>query len=391
MSGQIEDDVAAIAAIDAIPAILEVICRTTGMGFAAVARVTEDRWVACAVRDEISFGLAPGGELTIETTICDDIRQSGRAVIIDHVAEDPNFCGHHTPAMYGFQSYISIPILRADKSFFGTLCAIDPNPAKVSRTEIVRMFELFAQLIAFHLDAHERVSDSTAQLLYAQQNADLRDRFIATLGHDLRNPLASIDAGLSRLDREKLSSTGKTVVELMKQSAKRMSHHIEQVLDIARARLGGGISVQLDAPAPLAPALQHVVDEFRVTEPNREIRTSFHINRPVKADAMKLARLLSNLVGNAITYGADDRPVRVGAETRGDAFELWVANEGAPIAPELAANLFQPFVRGDSSNPHPGLGLGLYISTEIAKAHGGTLTLASDETETRFTFRMHLS
>src|SRR3712207_2752361 len=98
MTSSIDTDIAAIARIEAVPRILEVVCRTTGMGFAAVARVTEDRWVACAVRDEIDFGLKPGGELEVATTICDEIRASGKAVIIDHVAEDPHFSDHHTPA-----------------------------------------------------------------------------------------------------------------------------------------------------------------------------------------------------------------------------------------------------------------------------------------------------
>src|SRR5207253_10573878 len=124
-----QDDLDAIASIPAVQSILEVVCRTTGMGFAAVARVTDQRWVCCAVRDEIAFGLKPGGELKVETTICDQIRQSGHPVVIDQVSSDPMFCGHPTPAMYGFQSYISMPIRRADGSFFGTLCAIDPKPA----------------------------------------------------------------------------------------------------------------------------------------------------------------------------------------------------------------------------------------------------------------------
>ena len=83
-----------------MPTILEVVCRTTGMGFAAVARVTEDRWVACSVLDEIDFGLKVGGELRLETTICHEIRQTREAVVIDNVAEDPIYCKHATPAMY---------------------------------------------------------------------------------------------------------------------------------------------------------------------------------------------------------------------------------------------------------------------------------------------------
>jgi PAS domain S-box-containing protein len=134
------------------------------MGFAAVARVTEDRWIACSVKDDIAFGLKPGGELKVETTICHEIRESGTAVVIDHVAEDRAFCGHATPAMYGFQSYISVPIVLPNGSFFGTLCAIDPRPARVNTPEIVGMFKMFAELIGFHLDANQRVRSSTAAL-----------------------------------------------------------------------------------------------------------------------------------------------------------------------------------------------------------------------------------
>src|SRR5580698_7076132 len=118
MATNLEADIAAVRAIKAVPAFLDIVCRVTGMGFAAVARVTESRWVACSVRDDIEFGLKSGGELKLESTICDEIRQSGEVVVIDHVAEDPVYCGHHTPAMYGFQSYISMPIVLADGTFF---------------------------------------------------------------------------------------------------------------------------------------------------------------------------------------------------------------------------------------------------------------------------------
>ncbi|MCX7280980.1 MAG: hypothetical protein NTX21_05405 [Alphaproteobacteria bacterium] len=107
-------DLDAIAALPGIAAILEVVCRTTGMGFAAVARVTDDRWVCCAVKDDIAFGMVPGGDLKVQTTICDEIRDSGERVVIDHVSQDSNFCNHHSPAMYGFQSYTSQPIVMPD-------------------------------------------------------------------------------------------------------------------------------------------------------------------------------------------------------------------------------------------------------------------------------------
>jgi transcriptional regulator with XRE-family HTH domain len=145
-------DIDAINRIPMIPKMLEVICRTTGLGFAAIARVTHNKWVACSVRDEINFGLTPGSELQLETTICNEIRLSQKAVVIDHVANDAIFARHHTPAQYGFQSYISLPIICQDGSFFGTLCAIDPKPAKLNNKETIGMFQLFAELIAFHLN-----------------------------------------------------------------------------------------------------------------------------------------------------------------------------------------------------------------------------------------------
>ena len=81
------------------------------------------------------------------------------------MAEDKDYCGHHTPRMYGLQSYISMPIVLSNGEFFGTLCAIDPRPARLNRPEVIGMFRNFAQLIAFHLDAQERAAKQEAALV----------------------------------------------------------------------------------------------------------------------------------------------------------------------------------------------------------------------------------
>jgi GAF domain-containing protein len=179
MDANFSSDIAAIARIDSVPKILEVICRTTGLGFSAVARVTESRWITCAVRDEISFGLIPGSELEVATTICDQIRKSGEAVVIDHVAGDQLYCNHHTPAKYGFQSYASFPIHLPDGSFFGTLCAIDPRPARLKTPEITTMFKLFADLIGLQLQSQKEMAATAAALLDEREASQLREQFIA--------------------------------------------------------------------------------------------------------------------------------------------------------------------------------------------------------------------
>lgn len=215
MTSDFQADIDAIQNIAAVPTILDVVVRSTGMRFAAVARVTEDRWVTCSVVDNIDFGLKPGSELKVETTICHEIRQRNEAVVINHVSENEVYCGHPTPAMYGFQSYISMPIIRRDGSFFGTLCAIDPLPAKLENPETIGMFKLFAELIAAHLDAGDQLISTQAALKNEREVSELRDQFIAVLGHDLRNPLASIAAGAHILLRGSLDENSRKVVALM--------------------------------------------------------------------------------------------------------------------------------------------------------------------------------
>jgi signal transduction histidine kinase len=380
-------DVARVGRIDAIPKILEVICRSTGMGFAAVARVTQDRWVACVVRDEISFGLAPGGELELESTICNEIRQTGEGVVIDQVLSDPRFQNHHTPARYGFQSYISMPIVHRGE-FFGTLCAIDPNPAQLSTPEVRAKFELFAELIAFHLETQERLDQSEAALLDSRETSELRDQFIAVLGHDLRNPLASIDAGVRLVRKTPLTAEAGALLAVVQNSAWRMAGLIDNVLDFARGRLGGGVGIERRSDADLQAVLSQVVAELTLAQPDRQIRSDIMLSRPVAADARRIGQLLSNLLGNALTHGAPDAPVRVAATTSDGFFELAVSNAGVPIPEAAMRRLFQPFTRATVRPGQEGLGLGLYIASEIAKAHGGTLSVVSDDIETRFTFRM---
>jgi signal transduction histidine kinase len=382
------EDLAAVAQIDAVPKILEVVCRTTGMGFAAVARVTEDRWIACAVLDQIAFGLQPGGELQVKTTLCDEIRGSGQPVVIDHVAEDENFCGHPTPRMYGFQSYISMPIYHSDGRFFGTLCAIDPRPARLKTPETVGMFKLFADLIAFHLDAHDRLKISEEALLDERQSAELREQFIAVLGHDLRSPLAAIDAGAAVLGKIPLGEQAKPVVALIRRSAARMAGLIDNVLDFARGRLGGGLSLVQTVDSGLETVLEQVIAEMRTAWPDRDVDAEIVLSRPVACDSSRIAQLFSNLLGNALTHGDPAGPVWVRARSDDDGFELSVANLGEPIPPGTLIRLFQPFSRASDRPGQQGLGLGLYIASEIARAHGGLLEVVSTTEETRFTFRM---
>jgi signal transduction histidine kinase len=383
---EFHEDVAAIQTISAVPTILEVVCNTTGMGFAAIARVTPERWVCLASHDEIGFGLKPGGELQVDTTLCHEVRQARGVVAIDHVAEDAVYRLHRTPALYGFQSYISMPIFMQDGQFYGTLCAIDPKPAKLNNPTVVGMFRMFADLIALHLEAGTRLAHAEASLADARAVNDLHDQFIAVLGHDLRNPIAGIAAGATLLRKTKLDDRALMITDAIEKSASRMAVLVDNIMDMTRGRLGKGIALSTTRKG-LEPALRHAVEELRLAHPGRAIEVAIELGHPVEADPDKMARLLSNLLKNALLYGADSAPVRVSVATDDNNFVLSVSNKGEPIPPETQKRLFAPFTRG-AAQDQQGLGLGLYIVAEIARAHGGTIDLDSTAEETRFTVRI---
>ncbi|TCU54619.1 phospho-acceptor domain-containing protein [Novosphingobium sp. PhB57] len=389
MNRDFAQDIELIEGIKSVPTILDVVCQTTGMGFCAVARVTEERWVTCSVKDDIGFGLKPGDELKIETTICHEIREHREVVVIDDVSKDPVYFNHHTPKHYGLQSYISMPIILADGTFFGTLCAISPKPATVKKPHIVSMFKLFADMIAHQIELNRTLKASASALLNEQETSALREQFIAVLGHDLRNPLAGISAGMNLLSGETLSDRGTSILGMMNHSVSRMAGLIDNVMDFARGRLGGGLTLSRTL-ARLTPVLQQVIDELVSGHPDRVIEADLNLPEVVNCDPVRVGQLLSNLVGNALTHGAPDFPVRVNADVAGALVELKVSNAGEPIPEAARAKLFAPFSRGEVRPSLQGLGLGLYIASQIAKAHGGSLSVASNEVETTFSFQMPL-
>ena len=241
----------------------------------------------------------------------------------------------------------------------------------------------------------KRVAEATADLFRRdsaltsqREDAELREQFIAVLGHDLRNPLASIAAGTRLIQNSKLDERAEAVVLMMQKSVMRMGSLIDNILDFARGRLGGGIILTLSAQS-LEPALQQVVDELQSTHPEAIIKTDFTLTKPVTADPIRIGQLLSNLLGNALTYGLTGEPVTVSAKTE-EQFELAVCNAGNPIPADAMQRLFYPFSRGDVRPSKRGLGLGLYIASEIAQAHGGTIDVKSTAELTCFTLRMPL-
>ena len=312
--------------------------------------------------------------------------------------------------MQGFFNEVALDLVRKDGEPFPVLVNAAERKNADGRPLFIRMTVFNAtdrrryerkllkardELKALAATLERRVTVATADQLRSdtalsahREDAELREQFIAVLGHDLRNPLASISAGTQLLQKTKLNERAEAVVIMMQKSIVRMASLIDNVLDFARGRLGGGITLTLSAQS-LEPALQQVVAELQSTHPETMIKTDFAFTKPVTADPIRIGQLLSNLLGNALTYGLAGEPVTLVVKTE-EQFELAVCNAGKPISAVAMERLFYPFSRGEVRPSQQGLGLGLYIASEIAKAHGGKIDVTSTPELTCFTLRMPL-
>ena len=338
--------------------------------------------------DQLEFGLGVGGELDLTTTLCHEIRGSHVSVVIDKASEDPLYHDHHTPRIYRFESYISVPVFRTDGRFFGTICALDPNPAQLRSSTIQSTMESFARVLSLQIEAEESQQRTEADLYEERGTAELREQFIAVLGHDLRNPLFAINFGAERLLRKHPNPATDNIVRHILTSGRRAAQLVEDVLDFARGRMGNGIPLSIGDCQGLQAALQHVVSEIQSVHPQREIRADIGDLQGVRGDRERLAQLLSNLVANAIHHGRDDGPVEVSVQIEQGHLNLTVKNPGQ-ISEQALPKLFHPYARPVTDTPQAGLGLGLYIVKQIADAHGGELSVSTTEQHgTVFTFRL---
>jgi two-component system, sensor histidine kinase and response regulator len=236
----------------------------------------------------------------------------------------------------------------------------------------------------FH-QLHRQKQQLDANLVELQQTLRLNEVFAAVLGHDLRNPLSAIVASAHLLQHSK-DELARTAGQRVMSSSRRMARLIEDLLDFSRARLAGGITVQPE-PGDIGEVLKRVLQEHQAAAPERHIELTHEGSMRADFDGDRLAQIGSNLIGNAVQHGGHDGVIRVHVDGR-DLSQLRVlfTNPGE-IPPQLLGDIFEPFRgRHDASvNRGGGLGLGLYIVQQLARAHGGEVTVTTGAGSTCFT------
>lgn len=408
-----KQDIANIQQISIIPTLLNVICQSTGMGFAAVARVTEDRWITCSVQDNVAFGLKPGDELEIKTTICHEIRRDKKAVIIDNVSEDDEFRDHHTPAMYGLQSYISVPIIRQDGTFFGTLCAIDPKPNELKTFKVTEMFKLFADLISFHIASIEEANQSkdilkqkndliekteiekqkaqklklSAEKKLIEKNISLQkmnselEAFNYISSHDLQEPLRKIQLFTDTIEREEmnnLSEKGKTAFQKIKNSAFRMQNLISDLLIYSKTKFDERKFVVKDLNEIVKDVIEDLTDEFE----NKNVFFDIKDLGKLSVIEFQFRQLLYNLINNSLKFASPERNlvITISAKITNGVLEklspltkyyqITIADNGIGFDQSYNEKIFGLF-QALHTKPVKSTGIGLTIVKRIVENHNG--------------------
>jgi PAS domain S-box-containing protein len=227
------------------------------------------------------------------------------------------------------------------------------------------------------------VRDMTALKEAEREAARMRELFVGTISHDLRNPLNVIAVSVHTLRRH-ASEADQRVLARIANSAERMSRMLDQLLDFTASRIGGGIPIQV-RQADLSAVCRKVVDEFEVLHPGR-VLVSEEGDLVGRWDGDRLERALGNLVSNGLKYGSPQEPVRITARGRPQGVLVEVTNQGPPIPEPVARRIFDPFQRGpvEEKRGIRGLGLGLFIAREIVRAHHGEIAMRSNAAGTTF-------
>ncbi len=366
-----------LASLDSVAALLRVVCDVSGLGVATVAEVTEQRWIACAVEDRIAFGLQPGAELDLESTLCNHVRSSHDAVIISDVTQNPTYCDHPAPGLYGWKSYLSVPVFRPNGTFFGTLCAFDPQPAPLlEQRPVIATLDGFARLLGELLAREEQRREESPGPLGDLDLTPLREQLLVLLEEDLQHPLQALakDAPVDASQAQRWQT-----------EARRLAERSAAAADFVRVRLGHGLPLK---PALVAGANERLLDllaRLQTRFPDQTLGSELpELPAALRLDLPRLLQAVEAL----LEWVASRNPAGGTLLLRGvldeRCYRLAVESRTAVVDPGSLSQVFQPALSQATAEQPARLELSLYLAQEVARGHGGSLVARQENGRLRF-------
>lgn len=366
-----------LASLDSVAALLRVVCDISGLGVATVAEVTEQRWIACAVEDRIAFGLQPGAELDLESTLCNHVRSSHDAVIISDVTQNPTYCDHPAPGLYGWKSYLSVPVFRPNGTFFGTLCAFDPQPApRLEQRPVIDTLDGFARLLGELLAREEQRREASPGARGDLDLTPLREQLLVLLEEDLQRPLQAL---------AKEASADAAQAQRWQAEAQRLAERSAAAADFVRVRLGHGLPLKLTLVEGVNERLTNLLATLQARFPDQTLGSELpELPAAVRLD---LPRLLQAM-GALLEWVASRNPAGGTLLLRGElderCYRLAVESRTAVVDPGSLSQVFQPALSQATAEQPARLELSLYLAQEVARGHGGSLVARQENGRLRF-------
>ncbi|MBK9263929.1 MAG: AAA family ATPase [Polyangiaceae bacterium] len=303
-------------------------------------------------------------------------------VILNDNAEMARYMGDPFIASVKPRSLSWLPIMRQGE-VIGLLYLENDLVTGAFTTERIAALELLASQAAISLEHARSLATEQAERLRAEEALRARDEFLSIASHELNTPLASLLLSLQRLRRDirgcpSGNPSMEKSVDRIERQCTRLSRLNADLLDVSRIHAQ---RLRLDRAEVDCVALVHdVVGQFQAEFERAGIFVSISAHRHLigRWDRCRVEQIVANLISNAIKFGSG-RPIEISVEGQSGMAQISVRDQGIGVAPEMRARIFERFERAVSDKHYGGLGLGLYIATEIAKAHGGTITVESEE------------
>jgi K+-sensing histidine kinase KdpD len=291
------------------------------------------------------------------------------------------------------QPHLTLPVVGLDRVI--GVVRVEAAAGTTYDADHVGLLSIVCAQLGAYLTGVQLRDDQSRRLHDLQAAHDFQRLLVGVVGHDLRNPLSVIMAGATVLQHQGLApESHKDVALRIQKNVRRAARIIDDLLDLTQIQLAGGLQLHRQA-VDVGALAEEIAEDAQLATPERRVVADSHGQRVVvECDPERISQVFTNLVGNAVRYGAEGEPVRVDVRAEGDDAVISVRNRGPRISPELLPHIFDPFKRGargpSTERPAHGLGLGLYIVSEIVRSHGGRIDAQSTPEETSFTVSLPL-